>query len=285
MKNVTYGLASILLLIVSVFMTGCTNTNIQTNTQSLKVPAECEKLWDIDLGEDYSIGTAGTYFARWMDDDLDLELFVHRGNLSDADLTRSEKVIVDGIACYTNADAVNWDGTNESGEWIGGTNYTKTLTYAQNGLVCTLAGNAAKQEISLDIISLMTAQSLMDRNVSEYQQFRKTNENWTIGFQKGKISGSISIIPPPLDQAVYQEWSKSEDCSLVKEADLEYYLLKRDDQEDSPNNAAIAFLSSHGLIECRAGVPYSKRNEVPRDELNFINMEMVKRILEVVFAK
>lgn len=258
---------------------------MQTDTKTLSVPATCLKLWDIDLGMDYGIRTGGTFFASWQSDDHSLEMIVYRGNLSAEDLNHYDQTIVDGITCYTNKSAANWDGTNESGEWVGGTIYTQTLAFAQNGLVCTLAGTAGQKETSLDIVSLKTAQGLINRSASDYQHYQKAVENWTVGFQKGKISCSITITPPPLDQTAYLGWVNSENCSLVKDGDLEYYLLKHDDRADSPNSAAIAYLSEFGLIEIRAGVPYSSRNDVPREEMDFININLVERVIQKLFAK
>ena len=284
MKTVTFCLASLMIIVlVSFFLTGCSLPSTQTNAHSLEVPADCVKLWGLDLGEDYQIG--GSYFARWLGEDLDLELIVYRGSLTDMELSQYEKVIVDGITCYTNASAINWDGTNESGEWTSGIIFSQTLVYEQNGLVCTLAANSGNQEISPDVVSLKTAQSLMDPSASEDRRYRKISETWTAGFQKGILSGGVSIIPPPLDQAAYERWANSENCSFVKDGDLEYYLLKHDDQEDSPNSRAIAFRSRYGLIEIRAGVPYKNRHEVPREELDFVNMELVNQVIQLVFAE
>lgn len=275
MMNGKIWLISLLIVIVCFIMPGCANSNRQADVQSIQVPAECIKLWDIDLGADYSMAANGSYLTIWLSDDLGLELFVHRGSLANDDWTKHEKLIIDGITCYRSTSAANWDGTNESGEWISGTTYTQTLTYEQDGLVCTLAGSTDKKEVSLDGVSLKTARSLMDPSVKEYQQFRKTHETWTTGFQKGNITGGITITPPPLDQTAYQGWVNSDNCSFVKEGDQTYIRLNREDKEDSPNSAAIAFLSSHRLIELRAGVPYRQRNEIPREELDFITIELV----------
>jgi hypothetical protein len=90
----TFCLANLLIIIINIFLTGCADSDMQTNAQSLSVPAECVKLWDINLGEDYNIGAAGTYFASWLGNDLVLELFIYRGNLSDADLTECPVILV-----------------------------------------------------------------------------------------------------------------------------------------------------------------------------------------------
>jgi hypothetical protein len=284
-KTVKFCLAILLLMIVSILLPGCIRSNGQTDAKPLSVPAACVKLWDIDLGVDYNVTGDRYYFARWLGDDITLDISVDRGNLADANWENYDKSIVDGIACYTAKSENCWDGTNESGEWIGGTSYTQMLIYEQNGLVCRLSGEASKPEVSLDIVSLKTAQNLMDPSKSEYQQYRKAYENWTAGFVKGKINASINIIPPPLAQAAYLKWGNDENCQFVKDGDLEYYQLKRDNQADSPNSAAIFFLSDHGLVEIRGGVPYLLRNEVPREALDCINIELVEQVIQLVFAK
>jgi hypothetical protein len=112
-----------------------------------------------------------------------------------------ETVIEDGIKCYVAVNEVCWDGTNENSEWIGGTSYSKSIVFEQNGLICTFSGEADDQSVSLDIISSRTARLLMDDPGKIRPEAVKQSEYWQLGYVKGIINLGVSISPAPFGQA------------------------------------------------------------------------------------
>lgn len=88
---------------------------------------------------------------------------------------------------------------------------------------------------------------------------------------------------PPFDRPAYAQWAESEDTVLIRDGSLEYYTLNRQQTPDAPNANAIAYLSDVGLIEVRGGVPYRFRDDVPRESLDFINIDFVRQIIAQVF--
>lgn len=100
-----------------------------------------------------------------------------------------------------------------------------------------------------------------------------------MGFSYDNISVNISVYPHPYGIDIYNNCSSNEEFQLIRDNDIEYYYISNERTEDEPNHAAVYWLNDIGLVELRAGVPYSERNDVPSDALEFINIELAKSIV------
>jgi hypothetical protein len=270
----------LLALVSALILTGCAAGSEKSTM--LHVPEPCTKLWSMDIGRSDYVRSAGMYYATWVSGKVAMNMLIGPAGTVDDHYKSYPTAVAGNITYYVgkNPDTA-WDATNSSGEWISGTSYSKMLAFEQNGLACILSGETGDKEVSLDLVSLQTAQNLIEGLTDRVPDCQQITEIWSVGFAKGNISVGISICPPPFAEKAYQEtWIKSADCLLVTDGDLQYYTTKRENSPESPNFAVIAYLSDLGLIEIRGSVPWSKRNVVPRSELDFINIGLVQQVVQ-----
>jgi hypothetical protein len=263
-----------------------TTTVDLNNTTLLHVPVQCNNLWSIDINQSGYIRSSGYYFTNWSFGEVYMDLVIRPTEFTDTSYKKYETSVVDGITCFVHESTTYYSGaTNSLGEQgSGGTIFSRSLTYEQNGLVCHLYGQTGDQDVSLDAVSLKTAQCLVAGMASKIPDCEQKTEGWSIEFKKGEISVHISIYPLPFGLKDYQkDWVNSEESTLMHEGDLEYYFVKsKGDTADSPNYASIACMSDIGLIVIRGGVPQMALHDTPRGEFDFININLVKKMISVL---
>jgi hypothetical protein len=260
-----------------------TTTSEIENSTLLQVPDHCNRLWNISIDQDGYVKSSGYYYTNWSCAGLYLDLTIRPAEFADTSYKTHGTSIVDGITCFVHDSKIYYHGaTNSSGsEGSGGTLFSRSLIYEQNGLVCYLDGQTGKEDVSLDVVSLRTAQRLAAGLSNQIPDCEQKNESWSIEFKKGEISVHASIYPLPFGLQAYQnDWVNSETSLLMHDGDLEYYSVRSEGNDvDSPYYASIAFLSDIGLIVIRGGLPKSALSGTPRDEFDFININLVKKIL------
>lgn len=225
-----------------------------------------------------TIGTNG--FAYQLKDiHLNLRIYdktVPIESIQPGNLDSFDKRTENGTDYYIRTESICWDGIDEeTGEAIGGTTTTTDILFNIDEYVVSLSGStengdtsAVTFKLALDMLSKAPTEGVKQIS-SDYLFARLWN---------GSMECNISFIPK--DNAEYQNTLNMEETVSQEENGIRYLASISERSPDDPNVRFIICNTDKGALLISCGVPYSERNNVPAEELDFINFSLAQDIAE-----
>lgn len=277
MRKILYILVVLLLLTTL----GCRNSNISTDTNpepennDEEQAIQYDNLWNVDIGVDGYIRNYAMHLIRWESENGVTVIWSMRPTeYSEKISDDMETYVRDGETYYTKDESICWDSYDLK---EGGTYHVRRIIFIEGEYQYDLRVQVDEDKSLL--IPVENCVETLKNHEKGLAGFEKATEFWNVKFNYDNISVHISIYPPPYGIVIYNNCSSIEEFQLIRENDIEYYIYDTERTLDDPNCAAVHWLNDIGLVELRAGVPYSERNDVPSDALEFINIELAKSIV------
>ncbi len=223
--------------------------------------------------------TAGCNFYTYRWNDIHLSLGVY------GKTTPIEGIYPGGIASfekrtengldyyYSSSGPICWDGVDEeTGKATGGeTTMAEVIIYIDEYIVI-LAGSTENGDISA--VTPRLAMDLLGK--APIDGLEQLGCGLSTRFYKGTLECNISLIPK--DDAEYQRIFDTEGTVVQEEDNIRYLASIRERSQDDPNVRFIVCDTDKGALLTSCGVPYAERNNVPAEELDFINFSLAKNI-------
>lgn len=276
----------ILALLIILIILGCSDSNISTDTNpkpesksqiqsdEQEQAIEYENLWNVDIGIDGYIRNYASHHISWEAENVTVTWSTIPAKYSEKTSDDMETYVSDGVTYYTKDESIFWDSYDLK---EGGIKHIRRIVFIEGEYQYNLS-IVADNDKSL-LIPVETCVEILSNTENTLEGFEKTTEFWYVGFKKENISVNVSIYPSPYGIDIYSNCSSNEEFQLIRDNDIEYYYISNERTEDEPNHAAVYWLNDIGLVELGAGVPYSERNDVPSDALEFIDIELAKSIV------
>ena len=271
-----------------IILSGCDNPeNPNKLNESMIIPdigsdycteaIDYERLWDVDIEQNEYIKESASYRVVWDSNDKKVSFSVapiEDSNTTYEDIETYEK---DGINYYIRESSICWDSYDLK---EGGVKHFREVYCIRGNKRYSFAVEVDNDKSLL--LPIETCIGILNDPESMPDGMEKSSEVWHVEFKKGSISFDATIYVAPFDTKIYNDVSNIEGLELVSDNATVYYYKSNERSVDEPNSAFVYWLSDIGLIEIRAGVPYSERNDVPNDALDFINIELAKKIVSQI---
>jgi hypothetical protein len=254
---------------------------------------DLEKLWDVDIGQE---GYGRTDASRLVDRQgkgIRLTFDIAPAALRQtppADMTPDMKIVRAGGRVYwIGESAVCWDGIDEDGNPIGGTQYARRMLWKQGSRIYQVFAETNKQKIfsltsqrdaSLDIVSSETAMLLERHPLAGLAGFDIQADIRWVEFKNNRITVSVTLYTAGYNESVILDMTRNGGFELKKEAGMEYYARGGGKSPDSPFVSLMLFRTDIGVFYLNAGVAWAYRDDVSEDALDFIKPELAKSIAE-----
>jgi hypothetical protein len=234
-----------------------------------------KKLWDIKLDKGLEI-TDTSYNTTWRIDDVYIRLCKYTRRSLD-DITRNmETVRLGGSTYFYDESCIFYDGPSGSGKSCDKRVISKR---GNHNYMVTASGDS--KELLKDISLEMLVDLIYDYN-KDIEGFEKCKETWIVSYSDGTINGFININVAPYGINEHKDLKNNDEFVFKKVNGTEYYITKERVSDDQPNHRMLSFNSGIGVVVITAGVPYSERNDVPDNALDFVNIDLAKEIVDYI---
>lgn len=277
----------ILVILLLLTTLGCRNSNISTDTNPKpeskpdiesaeeEQAIQYEKLWNVDIGVDGYRRNYALHNIIWESEDSVVASWSMRPTECSEEISNDmETYESDGVTYYTKDESICWDSYDLK---EGGTKHIRRIVFIEGEYQYVLSISADNDKSLL--IPVETCVKTLNDPEKGLTGFKKTTEFWYVELKKDDLSVHISIYPSPYGIEMYNDCPNSDILELVEDNETEYYIYNTERTLDDPNCAAVYWLDDIGLIQIHANIPYSERNDVPREALEFINIELAKSIV------
>lgn len=268
-----------ILFALMLFLSGCAQAPVESPAYGN------EKLWAVDIAQEGYGRTGASHMVDRQGEDIRLTLTIAPAAFKQTPASEMEIVRVGGREYRIKDSTICWDGADENGKWIGGTQYSRTMSWEHDGYVYYVFAETFKESVSLAVASPETAGKLENDPLAELAGFELKSDIWWVEFRKENITVNITLHMPVFEEAALREYIKDGKFKRIEEGGTEYFLCKNERKPDDPNSAAMLWRTDKGLLYLNANVPWAYRNDLPDEALGFINPELLKSITEQMGGK
>lgn len=237
--------------------------------------AAYEPLWDIDFEQYGYLRTEASYTVSWEGEELTLT-YVICPELYAQIPQQAKSVQYEGRDFLLEYQEVCWDAEDSSG-----TEYTRRLSWRQNGRAYSLTAISGDKNASLDIASPKTALRLEAGELS-IEGLEEVSEIWYAGFVNEQRTLRLYLYPPPHGD----DWLKAllDEGSVAQNTIDGFTYYRSDDarEPEDPNTAMMIWETDMSWVYLWGGVPYDARNDYSDDVWDFINPDLAEWITQQV---
>ncbi|MGI5919662.1 MAG: hypothetical protein ACOX8N_08450 [Christensenellales bacterium] len=261
-----------------------------SDTEVSDLHTESSQVFDIKLDINRGIfdlssclpGFASTFGCNYFTyklKDLHLSLFVYdkRKPIEDIQpgIDSFDRRTEYGIDYYFRSDTIFWDGIDEeTGEETGGETTTAYAVFYIDDYIVTLTGSTENEDVSA--VKLQLALDLLSDKPMD--GLERLGGGLSARLYNGILECNISLIPK--DNAEYQHIFNASDAIIKQEGSIRYLASIPERSLDDPNARFVVCDTDKGALLVSCGVPYSERNNVLDEALDFVNLSLAQNIAE-----
>ncbi len=186
-----------------------------------------------------------------------------------------EKRAENGREYYIRTRTDSYDGIeDETGKAVNGETTTTEILFYFDAYVIVLTGSSNDRDTSA--VTFQLAMDLVTN--APINGIEQLNSDLFARFWNGTMECNISFTPK--DDTDYHYWLNAEGTVIKEENNIRYLTSISERSPDDPNMRFVVCDTDKGALLISCGVPYSERNNVPAEELDFINLSLAQKVAE-----